>query len=236
MPRRAQKKPRFVEPWDAFGDTPPPALAFYPTRPCPEPQFPLPERGNKWVRVVSAPGATPRGSAPTPRGHPQSAGPTPARPGSAPGAPGLKARRRLPSASRAPAAQLRPPGRGGWPRASAGRARGAGQSWGGDPGVPSARSSCATRERFWGGAGGREKGRHRLGLPAWVGTPCPSDPPVSRFLLCAPRQPSIFSRLETTRILPGAPIWRGGPGRLRGAWLGWRRPEKPRHVTPLSSQ
>lgn len=212
MPRSAQKKQRFVEPWDAFGDTPPPALAFYPTRPCPEPQLPLPERGNKWVLVFSAPGATPRGSAPTPRGHPQSAGPTPARPGSAPGAPGLKARRRLPSASRAPAAQLQPPGRGGWPRASAGRARGAGQSWGGDPGVPSARSSCATRERFWGGA---EEGRRGVTVsgcqPGWA--PHALRTPRSPDFFFARRDSQVFFLAWKLRgSFPGLPFGEGVPG------------------------
>lgn len=65
----------------------------------------------------------------------------PPRPGPRPGAPALTARPWLLSASRAPAALLRQPGRG-WQAASAGRTRGAGQSQGRGP-RRGRRSGCA---------------------------------------------------------------------------------------------
>lgn len=126
----------------------------------------------------------------------------PPRPGPRPGAPGLTERRWLLSASRAPAALLRQPGRG-WQPASAGRTRGAGQSQRRGPGR-GRRSGCAALRALLGApsAAGSTPGAGLRGRGAREGYPFPSLTP--RLLPLARRQ-RRFPPRETTRILPGAP-------------------------------
>lgn len=125
----------------------------------------------------------------------------PPRPGPRPGAPALTARPWLLSASRAPAALLRQPGRG-WQAASAGRTRGAGQSQGRGP-RRGRRSGCAAlrapvgrtlrraaRQEPASAVVGRAKATLSLRPPALL-------PPA--------RRQRRFPPGETTRILPGAP-------------------------------